>query len=252
MTFFRKPRRASALPKEEHFLLTIDGADIRVRLRRDARARRFTLRLPASGGDPVVTLPADGCSRAARNFAERERHWLAARLKRRPDSVAFEEGALVPLRGIEHRIVSGGRHRGTVRREDGDLGPRLVVFGAAEHLSRRLTDWLKREARADIEAAVADHAARLKVTPGRVTLRDTTTRWGSCSSSGALSFSWRLVLAPPEVLDYVAAHEVAHLKEMNHSPRFWRHVETLCPGMEEPRAWLRSNGPRLHAYGAGG
>ena len=121
--------------------------------------------------------------------------------------------------------------------------------GDPAHVARRVTDFLKREARRDLEAAVARHAEALGVRPRSITIRDTVSRWGSCSTTGALNFSWRIVLAPPDVLDYLAAHEVAHLKEMNHSERFWALVEQLMPGMEAQRDWLRMHGAGLHAVG---
>ena len=120
--------------------------------------------------------------------------------------------------------------------------PRLYVTGEEEHAPRRLLDWLKRQAHLDLKTRVAVHAKRLDLTPKRLYVRDQTTRWGSCSTSGALSFSWRLVLAPPFVLDYLAAHEVAHLGHMNHGPRFWALVERTMPRHEEARSWLRKHG----------
>lgn len=243
-------RREPMIAEAEEFHLDIDGAAIRVRLRRDRRAQRFTLRLPPNGGDPVVTLPTDGSAKAARRFVEKERGWLAARLKRRPEAVPFADGAVVPLRGEPHLIVHDGPRRGTVRRDAGGELPELRVAGAAEHLPRRLTDWMKHEARRDLGNAVADHTAALDLAMAPVHVRDTSSRWGSCSSRGTLSFSWRLVLAPPHILHYVAAHEVAHLKEMNHSQRFWRIVHELCPETEAARSWLRHYGPQLHMVGA--
>jgi hypothetical protein len=115
-----------------------------------------------------------------------------------------------------------------------------------------MLDWMKRQANLDLNARVAVHADRLDLTPARIVVRDQTTRWGSCSTSGALSFSWRLVLAPPFVLDYLAAHEVAHLGHMNHGPRFWNLVERTMPRHEEARTWLRKHGASLHRYGAEG
>ena len=129
-------------------------------------------------------------------------------------------------------------------------GPAIVVAGAPEHLRRRVVDFLKREAKRDLEPAVMGYAARLGVTVKAIRLRDQTSRWGSCSATGHLSFSWRLVMAPPFVLDYLAAHEVAHLREMNHSRRFWRLVESICPATEAARAWLSAQGGALHAIGA--
>jgi len=242
-------RRTAPRPAGEDVFLTIDGAQVRIRLRRDRRARRLTLRLPADGGDPVVTMPVGESVAAARRFVSREQAWLAARLKGRPGVVPFTDGAIVPFRGVDHELVHRGRARGTVSIEADAFPPRLCVVGAPEHMARRLTDWMKRQAKADLLAAVERHAGRLGVAPAAIHVRDTTSRWGSCSSSGTLSFSWRLVLAPPDILDYVAAHEVAHLREMNHSPRFWALVHELTPNADPARLWLRRHGPSLHAYG---
>ncbi len=157
----------------------------------------------------------------------------------------------MPFRGAPHRIVLREGVRGVVRVEPGLRGehPTLAVHGAAPHAARRVTDFLKREARRDLIAAVARHAAALGVATGRLTLKDTTTRWGSCSVSGDLSFSWRLILAPPYVLDYLAAHEVAHRREMNHGPRYWAHVARLVPDYDRAEDWLKAYGATLHRYG---
>jgi predicted metal-dependent hydrolase len=140
---------------------------------------------------------------------------------------------------------------GTVWTETGGDGRRLLCVAThdATHVSRRITDFLKREAKRDLEAAVARYTERLGVEVKRISIRDQVSRWGSCSTSGALSFSWRLVLAPRFVLDYLAAHEVAHLLEMNHSPRFWRLLGRICPDMERAKAWLDARGTDLHRYG---
>jgi predicted metal-dependent hydrolase len=129
-------------------------------------------------------------------------------------------------------------------------GRRLIcVAGEAPHVARRIGDFLKREARRDLEAASRRYAQRLGVSVKRVSVRDQVSRWGSCSTTGVLSYSWRLILAPPFVLDYLAAHEVAHLIEMNHSQRFWRLVERLCPAMQRAKTWLDVHGTDLHRYG---
>lgn len=128
--------------------------------------------------------------------------------------------------------------------------PRLMVAGGAGYEGRRLADWLKAEARRDLSERVAHHARNLECSPKRVNVRDQSTRWGSCSTTGALSFSWRLIFAPAHVLDYVAAHEVAHLREMNHGPRFWRLVRQTMPRMQEARCWLKRWGAELHRFRA--
>jgi predicted metal-dependent hydrolase len=157
---------------------------------------------------------------------------------------------MVPLRGVPHRIAHRRGVRGTVWSElDASGEPLLCVAGNAPHIDRRISDFLRREAKRELETASRRFAADLGVTVRRVAVRDQSSRWGSCSTTGMLSYSWRLILAPSYVLNYLAAHEVAHLVEMNHSPRFWRLVQRLCPGHERAKAWLDVHGSDLHRYG---
>src|SRR5205807_4460373 len=166
-------------------------------------------------------IPPRGNVKEARAFAEKHGGWIAARLGRLPEAVPFIHGTIVPLRDVRHRIAHRRAARGTVWREIDDRDQRLIcVAGDAPHVGRRVSDFLKREAKRDLEAAARRYAAALGVKIKRVSVRDQSSRWGSCSTTGVLSFSWRLILAPPFVLDYLAAHEVAHLVEMNHSRRF--------------------------------
>jgi predicted metal-dependent hydrolase len=226
------------------------GQPIRVAVRVSARARSYRLAIPHRG-DPVLTLPAHARWPEAEAFLDRQTAWLAARIKRAAPAIPFVDGATVPVRGLAHRIVATGRVRGRVEVGCDDAGvPVLFVPGLPEHLGRRLTDWLRAEALADLEARVAIHTQTLGVRAASIRLRAQATRWGSCSSQGRLNFNWRLILAPPHVLDYVAAHEVAHLLEMNHSPAFWRNVERALPGMAAGRAWLKAHGSELMAIGA--
>ncbi|GAB4066155.1 M48 family metallopeptidase [Ancylobacter sonchi] len=239
------PREATSLA------LRVDGREVIVTLRRDARARRYTLRVRAATRDVVLTMPARGSLKEAIAFAERHTGWIAVRLAQLPVVVAFTPGATVPLRGVPHVIVHRPGQRGTVWTEAGaDDAPLLCVAGEVAHVARRVADFLKREARRDLTEASRRHAAALGVSISRITLRDTASRWGSCSSTGALSYSWRLILAPPEVLDYLAAHEVAHRREMNHGPRFWATVDRLFPRRHEAEAWLKRRGAELHRFGA--
>ncbi len=158
-------------------------------------------------------------------------------------------GTVIPLRGVDHRIAHR-RGRGTVWIEIGDDGARsLCVAGEDAHIDRRVHDFLKREAKADLEVASRAAAERIGAKLKRVSIRDQSSRWGSCSSTGVLSYSWRLILAPPFVLDYLAAHEVAHLVEMNHSKRFWRLVDRICPNVTRAKTWLDVHGTDLHRYG---
>jgi predicted metal-dependent hydrolase len=221
-----------------------------VRLRRNSQARRYTLRIQSATREVVLTMPARGSLKQANEFAQKQGAWIAARLKRLPDATPFADGAVLPLRGADHRIVHRRGARGTVWIESGDDGkPSLCVAGQAPHIPRRVRDFLKREAKADLEAASRRAAAALAVTIKRVSIRDQSSRWGSCSTTGVLSFSWRLILAPSYVLDYLAAHEVAHLIEMNHSRAFWRLVARICPQMARAKTWLDAHGTELHRYG---
>jgi len=224
-----------------------------VRVRRHRQARRYTLRIHSATREVVLTMPPRGTLKEARAFAQKHGGWIATRLGRLPKSAPFRHGTVLPLRGIDHRIVHRRNKRGTVWIEIGDDGERsLCVAGEEPHLARRIHDFLRREAKSDLDAASRQAAARLGVRVRRISIRDQSSRWGSCSSTGVLSFSWRLVLAPPFVLDYLAAHEVAHLVEMNHSRRFWRLVDRICPHVTCAKTWLEIHGTDLHRYGLEG
>ena len=221
-----------------------------VRVRRHRQARRYTLRIDAPSREVVLTMPPRGSLKEAKEFAQKHGGWIAARLKRLPRAAPFADGAEVPLRGVAHRIVHRRGARGTVWTERASRGaPLLCVAGEGPHLDRRVSDFLKREATRDLEAASRRYAQMLGLSLRRVSVRDQSSRWGSCSSTGVLSFSWRLILAPPFVLDYLAAHEVCHLVELNHSARFWRLVKRLYADVERAKVWLDVNGTELHRYG---
>src|SRR5262245_47597883 len=205
--------------------LNVQGIGVPVEVRRHAGARRLTLRVSKTRRAVVVTVPSTCRLVEADRFLRTHLDWVRERLGRVPDPVPFAAGAEIPLRGRMHRIYFTGpvRCASVVTTEEAPGAmPRLNVAGRREHAPRRLKDWLVAEAGKDLDARVAWHAAKLGVRVRRIGLRDQTTRWGSCSANGVLSFSWRLIFAPPYVLDYVAAHEVAHLIEMNHGARFWR------------------------------
>src|SRR5439155_554157 len=209
--------RAETAPRIADFILSNNG---------DGAAREV-----------VLTMPPPGSVKEARVFAQKHGAWIAARLKRLPAAVPFAPGTELPLRGVPHRIVHRGGERGTVWTElDAHGAPLLCVAGEAPHVARRMGDFLRRAARRDLDAASRRHAAALGVVVKRIAVRDQSSRWGSCSNSGVLSFSWRLIFAPPFVLDYLAAHEVAHLVELNHSPRFWRLVAKLSADTERAKA----------------
>jgi predicted metal-dependent hydrolase len=243
--FFRRP------PDPQLIEIAFDGAIYPVQLRRHRQARRYTLRVHATDRTVVLTMPLRGSVKEARAFAERNGGWIAARLKRLPQPIPFADGLELPLRGVPHRIVHRAGARGTVWVEASDAMPLLCVAGEPAHLARRVRDFLKREAKRDLEAASRRYAALLGVTVKRVSVRDQSSRWGSCTAAGVLSYSWRLILTPPIVLDYLAAHEVAHLIEMNHSRKFWRVVAGICPEWQRAKGWLNAHGAALHRYGEG-
>jgi len=232
----------------EETLLEVDGREVVVRIRRSPRSRRYRLSIPHSG-IPVLSMPATGRWLEAEKFLQKQRAWLGARLKRSPAPVPFVDGAEILLRGTPALIVATGELRGQVEMRNGTNMLVLAVPGGPEHMARRLTDWLKVQALGELEKSTKFHAGRLGVTPKSVRTRTQSSRWGSCSSAGRLNYNWRLILAPPFVLDYVVAHEVAHLCEMNHSPAFWARVKETMPEMERGRAWLKANGGQLMVYG---
>ncbi len=238
-------------PQPASLTVAFDDAVYEVRVRRHAQARRYTLRIHAVTREVVLSMPLRGSLREANVFAQKQGAWIAARLKRLPRPQPFAHGEMVPLRGIDHRIEHRRGSRGTVWVECGDDGAQLLcVAGEAPHVSRRVRDYLKREAKKELERASRAAAAALGVSLARVSIRDQASRWGSCSTTGVLSYSWRLILAPSFVLDYLAAHEAAHLVEMNHSRRFWRLVEKINPDVGRAKAWLDAHGSELHRYGA--
>jgi predicted metal-dependent hydrolase len=241
---YRRPSEPSAITIE------FDREIYPVRLRRHRQARRYTLRIHSVTREVVLTMPPRGSLKQANEFAQKHGAWIAARLERLPKAAPFADGAVLPLRGLDTRIVHRRGARGTAWLEtDADGGHSLCVAGAEPHVPRRVRDFLKREAKADLQAASKRAADALGVGVKRVSVRDQSSRWGSCSTTGVLSYSWRLILAPPFVLDYLAAHEVAHLVEMNHSRAFWKLVERICPQMNRAKTWLDAHGTELHRYG---
>src|SRR5256886_334387 len=242
---YRRPSEPSVVQ------VVFDQAIYLVRLRRHRQARRYTLRIDAPAREVVLTMPPRGSVKEAKEFAQKHGGWIAARLRRLPEAAPFADGTVLPLRGIQHRIVHRPGLRGTVWSEVGTDGEALLcVAGDAPHIDRRVSDFLRREARRDLEVPSRRAAERFGVPIQRISVRDQSSRWGSCSTTGVLSYSWRLILAPPFVLDYLAIHEVAHLVEMNHSRRFWRLLERLCSSMTRAKAWLDVHGTDLHRYGA--
>lgn len=226
-------------------LIQLDDPETTVAVRRSTRARRLTLTVPHDGGPPRVSAPPRVPISEIRMFLMRQGDWLRQAMARAPDPQIVQIGARLPVAGRMLEIVEriGPRHPPKVE------GDRLVLQGGDPAAAgKRVETWLKEVARAALTPIAEDCAEAVGGRIGKITLRDTKGRWGSCSADGNLNFSWRLAMAPPAVLDYVAAHEAAHLIEMNHGPRFWSLVEGLRPDWRDQRAWLRKQGGALHRY----
>ncbi len=236
---------AASVAEVRRRTLALDlGAPVSIRV--NPRARRLLLRIDASSRAVELVLPYGVPAEHGLRFLDAQRGWITARLAALPLPVPFVEGAVVPVFGVPHRIRrDGDRGAPPVTLDDGEIR----VRGEPEHVARRVRDHLIRLARHELTRRARLFAARIDRPIARVGVRDTRSRWGSCSAKGALSFSWRLVLAPETVIDYVVAHEVAHLAEMNHGPRFWRLVRTLTPDPATPRAWLKRHRSDLFSYG---
>jgi predicted metal-dependent hydrolase len=219
--------------------------DPRIVYQRSPRARRLSLRVDPKVGGIVVVMPNRASEAAAERFVARHAGWVLRQLARLPTPKPFADGATLPLLGREVTLRHLPGSRLGVRLE----GDSLLVAGEAEHVARRVRDFLKALARREFASRAHALAARVGRRPTRISVRDGTSRWGSCTAAGALSFSWRLILAPVWVLDYVVAHEVAHLVHLDHSPRFWKLVDELTPDVERARDWLSRHGAALHVYG---
>lgn len=232
--------------REEIFLP--DGGSATIRVRRSRRARRVGLRVDVRDGVVELVLPASAALRDGLAFARGQNGWIAARLGGMAPPAPFADGAAFPLLG---RTV-------VIRRDPGAAAPPvlagglLIVGGAEDVLPGRVRRWIAARALGEIAPRARAMAAVVGRPPGKISVRDTRSRWGSCTREGRLAFSWRLVMAPEFVLDYVVAHEVAHLRHLDHGARFRKLVAELHPGCEAAETWLRERGPDLHRYGRGG
>jgi predicted metal-dependent hydrolase len=237
------PRPAAEEVKRRAIALDL-GAPLSIRV--NPRARRLLLRIDAAARTIELVLPRGVPAEQGLKFLDAQRGWIAARLEALPQQIPFGEGAVVPVFGVPHRIC----------RVDDPAAPPVAIIdgeirvkGEPSHLPRRVRDHLAHLVARELARRARAYAAQIDKPVARVTVRDTKSRWGSCSSTGNLSFSWRLVFAPEAVVDYVVAHEVAHLAEMNHGPRFWKLVRSLTPDTVTPRAWLKRHRTELLSYG---
>ncbi len=225
--------------------VTLPDLDVRLALRVNRRARRITLRFDAASGMVTLVLPSKRDLTDGVRFARTQVSWLRKHLARQPTRVPFADGSVVPFQGVPHTV----RHRqevcgGVWRHEH-----QLLVGGTVLGLPARLTSWLRHQARIELHVRAEQYASILGRRVGRIWIRDPKSQWGSCSKSGNLSFSWRLILAPIEVLDYVAAHEATHLVSFGHGKVFRSTLDSLCPHVRSAEAWLAAQGHKLHRYG---
>jgi len=213
---------------------------VAVQVRRSTRAKRLALKVSRLDGSVTLTLPPRASMRVAMGFLNERAGWLHKALAGLEGPVLVRPGTQVPIEGVMRQVTAAPVRHAQI---DGDA---LLV--PQERPVAALTAFLKLRARDRLAERVAVHARALRRNPGKLTLRDTRSRWGSCTPAGDLMFSWRLVMAPPAILDYVAAHEVAHLAQMNHSPAFWAVVNRLYPDHASARRWLKAQGASLHRY----
>ena len=240
----RGVRRLVAPKPLEPASIDCGGKPLEVIFRRKDNARRLVLRLNSEGTAAMVTVPRGVSRSQALDFVNRSNDWLETRLEQRGDNIHLKPGSFIPLRGEAYEIRHVNLRRGTVT---ADPAERVIhVPGELPHMARRITDWCKRAARVELTTASRRYAEAMGGTYRRITIRDQKSRWGSCSVGGDLSYSWRLIFTPPYVLDYVAAHEVAHLIHMNHGRRFWRLVLTHCPDAARAKKWLKLHGHEVH------
>jgi predicted metal-dependent hydrolase len=242
------PRRSVRKPvPPETRTLDIAGRLMPLTIKQHDRATRITLRIEPGGRALKMTIPSGLAQREVNDFLDRHQGWLMTKLAKFSTDAGLHDGGAILFRGVSHRIQHTGSLRGLTEAIMVDGRPVLKVSGMPEHIGRRIATFLKKEARGELERLARFHAKSIKAPINSISMKDTRSRWGSCSAEGNLSFSWRIVMAPPAVVDYLAAHEVAHLKEMNHGPHFWALCKKLCPDMEQSKSWLKRHGSLLHA-----
>ena len=234
------------IKNERTLCLGCDCDSVEVSTRFSPRAKKISIKITGHNGVELI-VPRHVSEKQAMNFLYSKQDWIITKSKEIgiKTRTRFEDGAKVPIRGEVYTIEYSGTIRGKTRLE----GDRLIVCGEKGVIAGRVRSFLQDLAKKEISARAEIESNKLGVDYSRITVRDTNSRWGSCSRKKNLSFSWRLIMAPRDVLEYVVAHEVAHLIEMNHSKNFWQLVESIFPAHQSSRKWLKDNGVMLHTYG---
>lgn len=214
-------------------------------LRRHPRAKNLKLRFEARSRSALLTLPPGISDRKAVQFANNHHDWLKGQYEKSPEATPLIAGETIPFQGQAVKIIHAPNKAAAIHMSEGQL----IVGGTEAGFETRLQNWLIKQARSALNEAVEKFSPLLEHRPHKIMVRDTRSRWGSCSTRKTLSFSWRLIMASPDILHYVVAHEMAHLVEMNHSPAFWKIVEKLYPDWKRSRRWLKSEGNRLMLVG---
>lgn len=225
--------------------ITISGREVPLHVRRSKRAKTIQLRICPKEPAVILVYPFRASIKRAKAFLESKETWVAQHVAALPQRLPFVHGQVVPVLGKPLTIQHIPQTRGVAHIQENQL----IIPCLEEFLARRVDDFLVKILRKEAEQLANKKSRQLGVVYQKITIRDMASRWGSCSAEGNLNFSKSLVFAPYEVLDYLVAHEVVHLKEMNHSRRFWKLVEILCPGYKEHRLWLKQYGDTLHRYG---
>lgn len=226
-----------------------EAVGVPARLSVNPRARRLSIRIDGRAGEAVLVAPSERKLAEVVAFARTKSAWMRERLSERPEGAPLEPGAVIPLFGVPTRLVAVGG-AGAARLIDGPDGAVIQSGGEGEAFARRIENLFKRLARQVLVERTEHHLRTLGQRPVKVSIADTKSRWGSCSPHNrSIRYSWRVIMAPPAVADYLAAHEVAHLVHADHSPAYWSVVQRLVGDHRPFRKWLRDHGAGLHAVG---
>ncbi len=214
-----------------------------IRVKHNPRARRMSLRADAKTGEIILVWPKRASLAAATRFVTEQQNWITQQQSKIVKPQTFAPGMHITIAGQLFELATA-TGRGTTHID----GNKIIVYGQPEFFHRRLRDFLKVEALRHLTSATLAKTSQLNIVPSEVRIADPKSRWGSCGSDGRIMYSWRLIMAPPHVIDYIVAHEVAHRIHMDHSQRFWRLCLNLCEQGGMARRWLKREGLELMRF----